>query len=42
MYMYITQESSPILYWIIVVLIFGYVVLIGKLLYSLYKTFRDK
>jgi hypothetical protein len=40
--MYITQESSPILYWLIVVLIFGYAILIGKLLYNLYKTFREK
>jgi hypothetical protein len=40
--MYITQETTPILYWMIIVLIFAYAILIGKLLYNLYKTFRDK
>lgn len=40
--MYVTKELNPVLYWMIVVMIFAYSALIVKLLYDLFKTIKGK
>jgi hypothetical protein len=42
LYISITKEFYPVLYWMIAVLIFCYGILICKMLYELYKEIRKK